>query len=75
MIRYNIRITYGDNATCRKFYYVHENFNKLSKEEQDAAFNDAVTELDKIYKEYGRFATTHGINALFKKFGFIESNP
>lgn len=75
MVRYNIRIAYGDKKACRKFYYVHERFNELSEEEQDAAFNDAVTELDRIYKNYGRFATINGINALFKEFGFVETTP
>ena len=73
MIRYNIKINYGDKNETKKFYFVHNNWNDLSNEEQDKAFNDAVTELNRIYKNYGRFATQIGIVKLFESFGFIES--
>ena len=36
----------------------------------DDAFNDAVTELNRVYKNYGRFATQTGVTRLFESFGF-----
>ena len=33
-------------------------------------FNEAVKELNRVYKTYGRFATTTGVIRLFESFGF-----
>lgn len=70
MRRYNIRINYGDNDATSKFYFVHKDWQTISNEDSDKAFDKAVKELDHIYKDYGRFATTTGIAKLFAKFGF-----
>lgn len=69
MVRYFIRVNNGDNDTTVKYSFVHKDWDKLSKEEQDKAFDNAVKELKRIYS-YGRFATTTGVIRLFSSFGF-----
>ena len=73
MIRYNIRVNYGDNDITKKFYFVHKDWQTLSTEDQNKAFNDAVKELNRVYKTYGRFATPVGIIKLFYSFGFEQT--
>lgn len=46
MIRYNIRINYGDANITKKFEFVHKSWNTLSDKEQNEAFDKAVKELD-----------------------------
>lgn len=75
MVRYNIRINHGDNNITKKYYFVHKDWANISKEESDKAFNDAVQELNRIYKTYGRFATEVGIIRLFNTYGFEISIP
>lgn len=75
MVMYHIRVNYGDNDETRKFYFVHKEWQTLSQEEQDKAFNEAITELNRIYKTYGRFATQVGITKLFDSFGFTITIP
>ena len=70
MIRYNIRINHGDNDITTRFEFVHKNWKTISAEESDKAFNEAVKELNRVYKTYGRFATTTGVIRLFESFGF-----
>lgn len=70
MVRYFIRVNNGDNNTTVKYSFVHKDCDKLSKEEQDKAFDSAVKELERIYKSYGRFATTTGVIQLFSSFCF-----
>ena len=70
MIRYNIRINYGDANITKKFEFVHKSWNTLSDKEQNEAFDKAVKELNRVYTTYGRFATTAGILKLFDSFGF-----
>lgn len=70
MVRYNIRVNYGDADITKKFEFVHKSWNSLSNEEQDKAFDDAVKELNRVYSTYGRFATSTGIIRLFDSFGF-----
>ena len=70
MIRYRIRICTGDNNTERTYHFVHKDYEKLSTEEQDIKFNEAVEELNRIYKNYGRFATNTGVIRLFSSYGF-----
>lgn len=70
MIRYFIRVNNGDNDTTVKYSFVHKDWDTLSKEEQDKAFDNAVKELERIYKSYGRFATSTGVIRLFNSFGF-----
>ena len=70
MVRYNIRVNYGDADITKKFEFVHKSWNSLSNEEQDKAFDKAVKELNRVYSTYGRFATSTGIIKLFDSFGF-----
>lgn len=70
MVRYNIRVNSGDDDVTIKYEFVHKDYANLSTEEQDKVFNEAVKELDRIYKNYGRFATTTGVVRLFNSFGF-----
>lgn len=74
MIRFSIRVNYGDNDTTVKFDFVHKDWNTMSNDEQYKAFDKAVKELDHIYKTYGRFATTTGVLRLFDSFGFTLSS-
>lgn len=75
MIRYNIRVNTGNENITTKFYFVHKDWEKLTSEEQDEAFHKAVTELNRVYEDYGRFATQRAVESLFDKFGFIRSTP
>lgn len=75
MVRYNIRINTGDNNVTTKYYFIHKDWKHLTTEEQDAAFNKAVEELERIYKNYGRFATNVGVERLFRSFGFERTVP
>lgn len=75
MIRYSININYGDNNNTKKFYFVHKEWNNISKEEQDKEFHKAVTELNRIYQNYGRFATQVGIIKFFNSFRFEHTIP
>lgn len=70
MVRYNIRVNYGDADITKKFEFMHKSWNSLSNEEQDKAFDKAVKELNRVYSTYGRFATSTGIIRLFDSFGF-----
>lgn len=70
MIRYNIHVNYGDKNITKKFFFIHRDYETISQEQSDKAFDDAVKELNKIYKTYGRFATETGITKLFSAFGF-----
>lgn len=73
MVRYNLQIAHGDNNIVKKYYFINKNWQTLTKEETDKAFDSAVKELDRIYKTYGRFATEVGILRLFDSFGFEVS--
>ena len=70
MIRYNIRVNHGDANITTKFYFVHKDWATISQEDSDTAFDKAVKELNRVYKNYGRFATEVGIVKLFESFGF-----
>ena len=75
MNRYQIRINYGDaNATCIFFFY-HKDYKTKTDKEQDRDFDTAVQELNRVYKTYGRFATTRGVEKLFEHFGFERTTP
>ena len=69
-----INIVYGTEKYLRKFYFTAADPN-WSVEKLSEEFNNAVQELDFIYTNYGRFATTHGVRALFKKYGFVPYEP
>lgn len=70
MIRYHIRVNVGNENKTIQYHFFHKNWSVISQSESDAAFNDAVTELNRIYKNYGRFATQTGVTKLFESFGF-----
>ena len=73
MIRYQIRVNVGSEERTIMFYFVHKEWQSKSDEEQNKEFDDAVKELNRIYKEYGRFATTTAVTRLFDKYGFERS--
>ncbi len=75
MVRYSINVNYGDKDITHKFYFVHSKWNVLSVEEQNKAFHEAVMELNRIYQNYGRFATQVGITKFFNSFGFENTIP
>lgn len=70
MVRYHIRVNTGNENKTIQYHFVHKDWAVISKDESDAAFNDAVTELNRVYKTYGRFATQTGVIKLFESFGF-----
>lgn len=70
MVRYNICINIGDANKTVKFFFVHKDWDIVNKEDSDKDFDAAVKELDRIYKNYGRFATEVGVTKLFESFGF-----
>lgn len=73
MIRYSIKVNTGDANVTNRYEFVHKDDASLSKEEQNEAFDKAVKELDRIYQNYGRFATSAGVVSLFRTFGFEPS--
>lgn len=75
MLRFNIRVNIGDNNITNKFFFVHKEWQTLSEDKQIEQFDLAVKELNKVYKDYGRFATKIGVTKLFSKYGFEESLP
>lgn len=75
MLRFNIRVNHGDDNVTTMYYFVHKDYETLSEEEQRKAFDDAVHELNRVYKTYGRLATETGIARLFATFGFERSLP
>lgn len=75
MVRYHIRVNTGDNNLTRTYYFIHRNYEDLTVDEQNMLFNEAVTELNRVYKEYGRFATPVGVTKLFDSFGFEQTKP
>lgn len=70
MNRYFINVNNGDANITKQYCFVHHDWDSMSVEDQDAAFDKAVKELNHIYKDYGRFATTIGVIRLFESFGF-----
>jgi len=66
---FDIHINIGDNNQTVHFYFTHIN-QGLSLEDQAVDFDKAVKELNRIYKNYGRFATATGVIRLFRAFGF-----
>lgn len=75
MVRYHIRINTGDNNSTHTYYFIHRNYKDLTVDEQNMLFNEAVTELNRVYKDYGRFATSVGVVKLFDSFGFEQTTP
>lgn len=63
---YSIRVMYGEVQHIKKF-----GFYSLDKD-ADTRFDVAVKELNKLYHENGRFATTNEVVKHFNKYGFIQ---
>lgn len=70
MVRFYIRVNTGDNNRTHKYYFIHKNYDDLTDDEQKRLFDIAVKELNKIYKTYGRFATSTGVINFFESHGF-----
>lgn len=75
MVRFHINVNVGDKDETVRFFFIHKDFETLSDNEQNVAFDKAVKELNHIYKDYGRFATQIGVTRLFEAFGFERSTP
>ena len=73
--RFHIRVNHGDKDITVQYYFVHKNYATMSEKEQTKAFDEAVKELDFIYKTYGRFATQTGVERFFKHHGFERTIP
>ncbi len=74
-VRYKIRVNNGNENVTIQYYFYHKDYETMTREEQDAKFDEAVKELNRIYKTYGRFATQTGVTRLFESFGFVRTMP
>jgi len=70
MVRFHIKVNTGDANLTTMYWFIHKDWETLSEEEQTAKWQEAVDELNHVYKDYGRFATHIGVTKLFDKFGF-----
>lgn len=73
MIRYNIHVNSGNENKTISYYFVHKDWATISEEDSNKEFDKAVQELNRIYQNYGRFATEIGVVKLFESFGFIRT--
>lgn len=64
IVHYKIRIMYGD--VIEQFV-----FDNLDSENADKRFDEAVKEINRIYKEKGRFETYAEVKKHFQKYGFF----
>ena len=65
IVHYKIRIMYGD--VIEQFV-----FDTLDSENADKRFDEAVKEINRIYKEKGRFETYAEVKKHFQKYGFFS---
>lgn len=70
MVRYHISINHGDKDITVRYLFVHKDWQIISQEDSDKAWDTAVKEINRIYKTYGRFATEVGVVNFFNSFGF-----
>ena len=70
MVRHRIRVNVGDKNVTVLFYFIHKDWATISEEESARLFDEAVKELNHVYKDYGRFATGIGVTKLFESYGF-----
>ena len=68
MLRFHIRVNTGDKDITKMYWFVHKQWSTLSEEEQ-------AKELNHIYKDYGRFATSVGVHKFFDSHGFEITVP
>ena len=64
IVHYKIRIMYGD--VIEQFV-----FDTLDSENADKRFDEAVKDINRIYKEKGRFETYAEVKKHFQKYGFF----
>ena len=64
IVHYKIRIMYGD--VIEQFV-----FDTLDSENADKRFDEAVKEINRIYKEKGRLETYAEVKKHFQKYGFF----
>lgn len=64
IVHYKIRIMYGD--VIERFV-----FDTLDNENADKRFDEAVKEINRIYKKKGRFETYAEVKKHFQKYGFF----
>ena len=64
IVHYKIRIMYGD--VIEQFV-----FDTLDSENADKRFDESVKEINRIYKEKGRFETYAEVKKHFQKYGFF----
>lgn len=64
IVHYKIRIMYGD--VIEQFI-----FDTLDSENADKRFDEAIKEINRIYKEIGRFETYAEVKKHFQKYGFF----
>ena len=65
---YSIRVMYGKGVPATKRF----SFESLTEANADIEFDKAVKEINKIYKETGRFDTMEEVVNHFKKYGFYR---
>jgi len=70
MVRFHIRVNNGYENMTRMYWFVHKKWETMSEEEQTKEWDAAVKELNHIYQDYGRFATTTGVTKFFDAHGF-----
>lgn len=75
MMMFHIRINTGDRDITRVYHFVHKDWEHATEDEQKEAFDKAVKEINHIYQNYGRFATSAAVVSLFDKFGFERTIP
>ena len=67
---YEVHVPVGDNGQDILFRFRHVSRKHLLPCETDKIFVCAMAELDKIYKNYGRFAQEDAVSNLFASYGF-----
>ena len=67
---YKVHVPVGDNGRDILFQFLHTSRKNLSPCETDKIFIYAMAELNKIYKNYGRFAQEDAVSNLFESYGF-----
>ena len=75
MLRFHIRVNTGDKDVTKMYWFVHKKWDALSEEEQAKDWQAAIDELNHIYKDYGRFATSVGVHKFFDSHGFEITVP
>lgn len=64
-VHYKIRIMYGN--TIKQFV-----FDSLDDKDKDERFDEAVKEINRIYKTSGKFKTYGEVKRHFAGYGFYE---